>query len=67
MTAAMNAANERANEIFRQEVISVSLHFDGFVAQRQGETGGRCEVFRVSLVDTLLCDFVISVCPLVQI
>lgn len=25
MTAAMNAANERANEIFRQEVISVSF------------------------------------------
>ena len=29
MTAAMNAANERANEIFRKDVISVS-----FVAQR---------------------------------
>lgn len=27
MTAAMNAANERANEIFRQEVISVKSSF----------------------------------------
>lgn len=28
MTAAMNAANERANEIFRQEVISVKYCFE---------------------------------------
>lgn len=36
MTAAMNAANERANEIFRQEVISVSRTKVSRVKERGG-------------------------------